>query len=180
MHQITYRGVDHHLWEVYCVGEAPVAAWDLTVSASAPPADSDPAVYYSAGSDTKHVIYRSADGHLHEIWWVFGAQPAHVDLTVAALAPPAVERPAAFTIDGPNTQHVIYRGSDNQIHEITWQTSSWAGPNSQRDWRWCNKCQGMFWGGNVATSRCPAGATHSPANQGGSRDYNLPFSTALV
>ena len=47
MHQITYRAVDHHLWEVYCVGEAPVAAWDLTVSASAPPADSDPAAYYS-------------------------------------------------------------------------------------------------------------------------------------
>jgi hypothetical protein len=121
MHQITYRGVDRHLWEVYCVGEAPVAAWDLTASASAPPADSDPAVYYRAASDTKHVIYRSANGHLHEIRWVFGAPPAHVDLTVAALAPPAVDRPAAFTVDGPNTQHVIYRGADNQIHEITWQ-----------------------------------------------------------
>ena len=34
--------------------------------------------------------------------------------------PPAVDRPAAFTIDGPNTQHVLYRGNDNQIHEITW------------------------------------------------------------
>ena len=122
MHQIFYRDVDHHLWEVYCVGEAPVAAWDLTVSASAPRADSDPAVYYSAARDTKHVIYRSADGHLHEIWWVFGTPPAHTDLTVAALAPPAVDRPAAFTVDGPNSQHVIYRGTDNQIHEITWQS----------------------------------------------------------
>jgi len=123
LHQITYRGIDHHLWEVYCVGEESVSAWDLTVSASAPPADSDPAVYYSAASDTKHVIYRSADGHLHEISWVVGGPPTHVDLTVEALAPPAVDRPAAFTIDGPNTQHVIYRGTDNQIHEITWQTS---------------------------------------------------------
>ena len=43
-----------------------------------------------------------------------------MDLTVEALAPPAVDRPAAFTIDGPNSQHVIYRGTDNQIHEITW------------------------------------------------------------
>ncbi|HZM78508.1 MAG TPA: hypothetical protein VFC19_22505, partial [Candidatus Limnocylindrales bacterium] len=180
MHQIFYRGVDRHLYEVYCVGEAPVAAWDLTVSASAPPADSDPAVYYSAANDTKHVIYRSADGHLHEIWWVFGTPPAHVDLTVEALAPPAVDRPAAFTIDGPNSQHVIYRGADNQIHEITWQTSLLAGPNTQGDWRWCNKCQGMFWGGNVTTSHCPAGGTHSPPDQSGSRDYILPFSMALV
>ena len=120
LHQITYRGVDRHLWEVYCVGEAPVAAWDLTASAGAPPADSDPAVYYSAASDTKHVVYRSADGHLHEIWWAFGAPPTHVDVTVEALAPPAVDRPAALAVDGPNTQHVIYRGADNQIHEITW------------------------------------------------------------
>jgi hypothetical protein len=122
MHQITYRGVDRHLYEVYCVGEAPVAAWDLTVAASAPPAGSDPAVSYNAANDTKHVVYRSADGHLHEIWWFFGAPPAHVDLTVEALAPPAVDRPAAFAIDGLNTQHVIYRGADNQIHEIRRQT----------------------------------------------------------
>jgi hypothetical protein len=50
------------------------------------------------------------------------APPAHVDLTVETLAAPAADRPAAFTIDGPNTQHVIYRGTDNQIHELTWQT----------------------------------------------------------
>jgi len=120
LHQITYRGVDKRIYEIACVGESSVTAWDLTVSAGAPLADSDPAVCYSAASDTKHVIYRSADGHLHEISWVVGGPPTHVDLTVEALAPPAVDRPAAFTIDGPNTQHVIYRGIDNQIHEITW------------------------------------------------------------
>jgi hypothetical protein len=57
------------LYELYCVGEAPVAAWDLTVSASAPPADSDPAVYYRPANDTQHVIYRGADSQIHEITW---------------------------------------------------------------------------------------------------------------
>jgi hypothetical protein len=38
----------------------------------------------------------------------------------------------------------------------------------------------MFWGGNVTTSRCPAGGTHSPPDQSGSRNYILPFSMALV
>jgi hypothetical protein len=120
MHQITYRGVDGHLWELYCVGEAPVAASDLTVTAGAPPAASDPAVYYSAASDTKHVIYRSANGHLHEIWWHVGAPPAAVDLTLSALARRAGGVPAAYTADGTSSQHVIYRSTDNEIREITW------------------------------------------------------------
>jgi hypothetical protein len=47
-----------------------------------------------------------------------------------------------------------------------------ATPGSQSDWRWCNKCQGLFYGGGVANSRCPAGGTHSdPALSG---NYSLP------
>jgi calcineurin-like phosphoesterase family protein len=120
LHQVTYRGADGHIYELYWPNVAPVTHWDLSTIAGAPPAASDPAVYYSAGTNTKHVIYRSADGQLHEIWWFPGGTPAHTPTTVAALAPPAVDRPAAFTIDGPNSQHVIYRGTDNQIHEIRW------------------------------------------------------------
>jgi hypothetical protein len=118
MNQITYRGVDGHLWELYCVGEAPVAAWNLTVTAGAPPAVSDPAVYYSAANDTKHVIYRAASGHLHEIWWFFGGV-RDVDLTLSALARRAADVPAAYTVDGAGSQHVIYRSTDNEIREIT-------------------------------------------------------------
>ena len=118
MNQITYRGVDGHLWELYCVGEAPVTAWNLTVTAGAPPAASDPAVYYNAASDTKHVIYRAANGHLHEIWWFFGGA-RDVDLTLSALTRRAAGVPAAYIVDGTGSQHVIYRSTDNEIREIT-------------------------------------------------------------
>ena len=43
----------------------------------------------------------------------------------------------------------------------------------QSDWRWCNKCQGLFFRGAVAASRCPAGGTHAPASQSGSGNYSL-------
>jgi hypothetical protein len=121
-HQITYRSHDGHLHELWWNGNNPASHWDLTAAAGgAPPADSDPAVYYCAGTNTKHVIYRSADGHLNEIWWIpGGGMPAHVDLTVYALAPLAVDRPAAFATGNPNTQHVVYRGVDGHIHEIRW------------------------------------------------------------
>jgi hypothetical protein len=45
----------------------------------------------------------------------------------------------------------------------------------QRDWRWCDKCQGLYFGGGWATSRCPAGDTHRRADQDHSGDYSLPM-----
>jgi hypothetical protein len=43
----------------------------------------------------------------------------------------------------------------------------------QSDWRWCNKCQGLFYGPAVATSRCPAGGAHAAPAQSGSANYSL-------
>ena len=120
-HQVVYPGNDGHLWELYWPGVAPVVGWDLTAQAGGPAAVGRPAAYYSAGTHTKHVIYRSADGRLHEIWWTpGGGTPAHVDLTQAYGAPPGADRPAAFTVEGPNTQHVAYRGTNNHIYEVLW------------------------------------------------------------
>lgn len=40
---------------------------------------------------------------------------------------------------------------------------------TQRNWRWCNKCQGLWFGGN-AGSKCPAGGAHTKV---GSGNYSL-------
>jgi hypothetical protein len=53
-----------------------------------------------------------------------------------------------------------------------------ADPNRQSDWRWCNKCQGLFWGGGLAVSHCPAGGTHAPPQQSGSWNYSLPHNVS--
>jgi hypothetical protein len=125
----------------------------------APEAVSDPAVFASAATNTKHAVYRGPFRHLFELWWVHGGQPPTVvDLTLAARAPRAVDRPAAFTFDAANTRYVVYRGFDNQLYEISWTARPGASPGRQSNWRWCNRCQGLFYGGNTATSRCPAAA----------------------
>jgi len=46
--------------------------------------------------------------------------PAHVDITAAYRAPAAADRPAALTVEGPNTQHVAYRATENHIYEVVW------------------------------------------------------------
>src|SRR5262249_49362176 len=105
--QIVYRTADGSIYELWWNGVAPVQGWSLTGAAGAFPAGSDPVAYYSAGTNTKHVIYRSTENHIIELWWVpGGGTPAMVDLTSMARARWAVDKPAAYTIDGPNTQHV--------------------------------------------------------------------------
>ena len=31
---------------------------------------------------------------------------------------------------------------------------------AQSGWRWCDKCQGLTWGGSSTPGPCPAGGTH--------------------
>lgn len=120
-HQVVYRGIDNHVYELYWRGATPVAGWNLTFIAGAPPAADTPAAYYSAGTNTKHVVYRSADNRLHDISWrPGGGMPVWTDLTARNAAPLALDRPAAFTVEGRNTQHVVYRGADNHIYELRW------------------------------------------------------------
>ncbi|HEV2756785.1 MAG TPA: M36 family metallopeptidase [Actinomycetota bacterium] len=47
---------------------------------------------------------------------------------------------------------------------------------TQQNWRWCNKCQGLFYGPNIASSDCPTGGTHV---QTGSGNYRLVQNAAL-
>ncbi|HEV7475177.1 MAG TPA: hypothetical protein VGN90_14080 [Pyrinomonadaceae bacterium] len=120
-YQVVYRGNDGHLYELYWLGAETVSGWDLTAAAGAPAATGKPTAYYSAATNTKHVMYRSADGRLHELWWIPGAGPLNpVDLTEFAGAPLATEGPLAFRVSGTNTNHVAYRGHDRHIYEIIW------------------------------------------------------------
>lgn len=53
-----------------------------------------------------------------------------------------------------------------------------GGIQSQSDWRWCDKCQGLFFsGGQPFIGTCPAGGQHS---KGISADYTLAHNSPLI
>jgi hypothetical protein len=120
--QVVYRGEDDHLHEIWWVGVAPAQVWDLTAAAGAPAPVADPGVCYVPESNTKHVVYVGADAHLHELAWTPGSgAPTWTDLTLAALAPPAAaEQPTIVSLPGAPTRRVLYRGTDDHVHEIRW------------------------------------------------------------
>src|SRR5262249_33946459 len=67
--QVVYCANDGHIYELYWAGGDTVQGWDIMPTVGNPDATGNLAAYYSAGTNTKHVFYRSDDGQLHEIWW---------------------------------------------------------------------------------------------------------------
>ena len=93
-HRVVYRGANGHLYELFWPNIAPVQGRDLTALSGAPPAAGNVSGGYNPGDNTQHVIFRSGDGRLHELWHFLGDTSVNdVDLTAAYAAPPAADRP---------------------------------------------------------------------------------------
>jgi len=121
---VVYRGTDagiHELWW------DPTYGWshsDLSAATGAPMAIGGPDGYVFAAQATQHVVYRGTDAGIHELWWAAGSGWAHADLSAEAGAPAAAGDPAGYMFDAQGTQHVVYRGTDADIHELWWAAGS--------------------------------------------------------
>lgn len=50
---------------------------------------------------------------------------------------------------------------DMNVWSASWiQNVAGGYPSTQVGWRWCHKCQGLFWGPGENISHCPAGGQH--------------------
>jgi hypothetical protein len=120
--QIVYRAGNGHLYELYWAGGDVVRGRDVSAPPSAPDATGKPAIYYHAASNTIRAVYRASDNKtLHEIGWTPGGADAPWHLNLNRLArdvPDCKDSPAAATVDGPNSQHVAYRGSNDHVCEL--------------------------------------------------------------
>jgi len=131
---VLYRGDDGHVHDIYwCPGTSRFGHEDLTRFAGPHAANtaSDPVGYLAPG-DIHHVIYRSADHHLHALWTpVGGGAVGHDDLTQAARAAgsraaDAMGNPSAY-VNGQGTHIVVYRGSDQHIWSVYWDAGAPTG-----------------------------------------------------
>lgn len=115
----VYRGKDGHIYLLHFVRGA---GWDntnITQAVGAPPSASNPASYTYHVFNTQHVMYRSADGHLHQLYAPPGQGWKHSDMTVEFGIPPMVGKPAPFVDAVDNSQSVAYRGIDGHIHFVS-------------------------------------------------------------
>jgi hypothetical protein len=119
---ILYRGEDEQIHEIWYRKKD---GWKygnaLSQLAAGPSAASDPSGYAWEGDNTQHVLYVGADQQVHELWqrkgkeWLYGGALSQKTGSVSA-----VGVPAGFAWEDDDTQHIVYRGADDQIHEL-WQ-----------------------------------------------------------
>lgn len=110
-----------HIYELAWQGVAPVVGRDLTALSGAPVAEGRVSGGYNAADNTQHVIFRSSDGRLHELWHFLGeAAVHHEDLTAAYGAPAATGSPVYYSTPWSPNQHVAYRGTDGHIYDVLW------------------------------------------------------------
>jgi C1A family cysteine protease len=127
-----FRSADGHihaLWFNFATG------WhheDRTAMlAGAPPAVGDPFGYAFVNKATglveQHNLYRSADGHIHALWFNFTKGWHHEDRTALLPGvPAAVSEPFGYTFIGGNVveQHNLFRAADGQIHALWFNFAS--------------------------------------------------------
>ncbi len=73
------------------------------------------------------LIYLGTDQHVHELSWDSTGWHAN-DLTSAAGGAPLPATGSAlgsYAFENQNTQHVIYLGTDQHVHELWWASSGW-------------------------------------------------------
>ncbi len=120
-HRVVYRAENGHLHELVWPTVAPVTGRDLTALSGAPPAADNVSGGYNPGDNSQHVIFRSGDGRLHELWHFLGETAVHhVDLIAAYAAPDPADRPVSYASTRTPNQHVKYRGTNGHIYELLW------------------------------------------------------------
>src|SRR5215472_13446276 len=124
---VDYPGTNQHIYEL--VFQASTGVWkanDLTDAAGAPLALGDLAAHTWDVDLSQHVIYFSTDQHIHELVFQAATGVWHDnDLTDAAGgAQPALGDPAAYTWNVDQSEHVVYRGTDQHIHELVFQAAT--------------------------------------------------------
>jgi hypothetical protein len=115
---VVYRGTDNHIHELALPrGGTKWLPSDLTKLSSAPAAAGDPFGYVRS-DQVNAVVYRGTDNHIHELALPRGGTKwLPSDLTALSKSPAAAGDPFGY-VRSDQVNAVVYRGTDNDIHEI--------------------------------------------------------------
>jgi hypothetical protein len=129
---VIYRGQGRNGGDLHELWWSSASGWThepLSEQTGAPPAASEPFGYVFVSQGTQHVLYRGSDQHVYELWWDTSGWHLE-DLTGHTGAPLAAGAVHAYPFDPAQnvpdpTQHVIYIGGDDHLHELWWNSTGW-------------------------------------------------------
>ena len=115
---VVFRATDGHIRSLYWGPDGAVGQDDLSGFAGTPSGAGDPFAWFTAAEDTHRVVYRAANGHLHELFWPNVIPVSGRNLTALSGAPAAAGNISGGYNAADNTQHVIFRSGDGRLHEL--------------------------------------------------------------
>jgi hypothetical protein len=117
--------------------EASAGVWDVReLNAGFPRAASDPTGLVMTKTElgvttivSRHIVYLGTDGDVHELRSdLAGRNWTYTNITQAMpgiVKPAPGSNPAAYAFLTQNSLHVVYRGTDDRIHELWGSPGSW-------------------------------------------------------
>jgi hypothetical protein len=90
------------------------------LTGSAPKTAGDPAGWFSTHDGVHHVVYRTSNGHLHELWWQGQGGVGHGDLHALGSFTPAAGNPWPYYDPVRAINIVAFRGNDDRIRSLYW------------------------------------------------------------
>ncbi|HEY7144998.1 MAG TPA: hypothetical protein VH637_12195 [Streptosporangiaceae bacterium] len=119
---VVFASADGHVHELYC-GLAAGSSWahnDLTTVTGAPPSRSPAQLTSWVDSRYQHVVFASADGHLHELYYNLTAGGWGTgDLTASTGGPAAAGRTGTLASwADASFQHVAFVSVQQHVHEL--------------------------------------------------------------
>jgi hypothetical protein len=122
-HTVVFRDATGRLFEVqFSDGFGLPRVTRLSdLAPGAPLATGDPHAYFNPNDGTDHILYRTSNGHLHELVPSNGTV-RHTDLTSAVGTDQSSGKPFGYVFGADNTQHVLFRSAtDGHIHDLNWR-----------------------------------------------------------
>ncbi|GGU79449.1 hypothetical protein GCM10010211_51840 [Streptomyces albospinus] len=120
---VVYRSTDDHLCLLSLsrhFGAQYKGDITAVTTGNPPAAVGNPAGDAQNDKGEQHIVYRDGNGHLHELLGVYTGDVEwhHNDLSATSGAPNAAGDPAVRSWDVDKTLHVVYRGTDDHIHDL--------------------------------------------------------------
>jgi len=116
---VFYRGTDNQIHSLYWTSR-PVGHDALSQAAGAPAAAGDPSGLYLARDNSTQVYYRSANGHVIELYWANGGAVGMRDLTALTGAPAAGGDPFVYYVEKSRKTHLVYRSTEGKVIGMWW------------------------------------------------------------
>src|SRR5579884_3198821 len=119
--QVIYTGLDAHIHELAAGVTGMWRYTNVTESTGAPLAEGGVLGGYTwEGQKTKHIVYMSGDGHIHQLTRGLEGTWQHTDLTQITDAQLAEGTAlTGYAWETGKTQHVVYTGNNGNVYELS-------------------------------------------------------------